>query len=87
MNDHLSLGYGVGRAALIGAGIGFVVVALATMAVARLAGLSSLDALGLGAMVGVWSGPGFGALFGAILTITRNETIVAAEAATAKVPA
>jgi hypothetical protein len=34
-------------------------------------------------MVGVWSGPGFGSLFGAILAITRNEVAAATvEAAT-----
>ncbi len=83
MTDHLTLGEGVGRAALLGALVGFVAMAIAATVIARLAGVAPLDAVGLGAMVGVWSGPGFGSLFGAILAITRNELAAATvEAAT-----
>ena len=82
MTDHLTLGDGVGRAALLGALVGFVAMAIAATAIARLAGVAPLDAVGLGAMVGVWSGPGFGSLFGAILAFTRNEVTAAAAAVT-----
>lgn len=73
----MSLGDGVGRGALIGAAIGCVVVASLVTVVGRVAGLGPLDSFGLGLATAVWGGPGFGALFGAIATITRNERAAA----------
>lgn len=69
----LSLGHGVGRAALIGVALGFVVLATLATAVASIAGLEPLEALGVGSFTALWGGPGFGAMFGAITAITRNE--------------
>lgn len=74
MTDHHSMGVGVGRAALLGALIGVVVMTAAAMGIVCAAGVGSVDAFGVGAMVGLWSGAGFGSLFGAIIVITRNES-------------
>jgi hypothetical protein len=63
----------VGRAALIGGLLGFfgvaVVVALASLAY----GLEPGSALGLGAFVGMWTGVGFGFMFGTTGTLARAE--------------
>jgi hypothetical protein len=73
MTDHTTLGAGVGRAALVGAAVGFLLVTCLAMAITRLAGLGPLDALGVGAFAALWGGPGFGAMFGAVTVINRNE--------------
>lgn len=78
MSDHMSLGDGVGRGALCGAVIGFIVVASLVTVVGMIAGLEALDSIGLGAFAAVWGGPGFGALVGAVMVITRNEQVAAA---------
>ena len=71
--DHLTMGDGVGRAAFIGAGIGFFVMATAAFAMAVYGGVEPRVAVGVGVFAGMWGGPGFGAMFGAIAAITRNE--------------
>ncbi len=73
MSDTMSLGTGVGRAALVGAAIGFVTMATAATAVGLIGGLPPREAVGIGTFAAVWGGPGFGALVGAISAITRNE--------------
>jgi hypothetical protein len=78
MSTDMSLGDGVGRGALIGAAVGFVVVGSLVAAIGRVAGLELLDSLGVAALAAVWGGPGFGSMFGAIATITRNERAAAA---------
>ncbi len=77
MSSDASLGDGVGRAALIGAGIGFATMAGTATAAGLVGGLPLITALGIGTFAAVWGGPGFGALFGAIVAITRNERLAA----------
>jgi len=83
--DHLSLGRGVARSALIGVAIGFLAMATLATTVACIAGLDLVEALGVGSFTALWGGPGFGAMFGAIAAITRNEQL-AATAPTATEP-
>ena len=71
--DDMSMGHGVGRAAVIGATIGFFVMAAVAATVAIFGGMELRNALGLGAFAGFFAGPGFGAMFGGITAITRNE--------------
>jgi hypothetical protein len=71
--DPMTLGDGVGRAAMIGASIGFFVMGGVASSIGLFAGLEPRSSVGIGAFVGVWGGPGFGAMFGAIRAITRNE--------------
>src|SRR3546814_20307781 len=78
MSDHMTMGDGVGRAAMIGATIGFVVMSCTAGAIGVAGGLSGMNAVGVGAFAGLWGGPGFGAMFGAITMITRNERAAAA---------
>lgn len=73
--DHMSLGHGVARSALIGVAVGFLAMAALATTVARMAGLEPVEALGVGCFTALWGGPGFGAMFGAITAITRNERL------------
>jgi hypothetical protein len=77
MSDHLTLGDGVGRAAMIGVAIGLVVVATLAGAIGLAGGMPWNDAVGFGVVVGVWAGPGFGAIIGGTAAIARNERLEA----------
>jgi hypothetical protein len=81
MTTDLSLGDGVGRGALRGAAIGLVGVAGTAIPTGILGGLETIDAVAIGAFAAVWAGPGFGALFGAIRAIARNDRAAIAERA------
>ena len=59
-----SLASGIGRAALVGGAIGFVVVTLAVWAVVAIAGGGS-GSIGAGIVAGWFRGIGFGAMEGA----------------------
>lgn len=78
MSANLSLGDGVGRAALIGAAIGFVTVFCVAASIGLIGGLPPLGAIAIGTFAAVWGGPGFGAMFGAIFAITQNERVASA---------
>lgn len=58
---------GIGRAALVGALIGFFVVLILISAIVVAAGGGIGSGLGAGGFVALWGGPGFGAMFGAVL--------------------
>ncbi len=79
MSTDMTLGDGVGRGALIGAAVGFVVVAILVTMVGWLAGLAPVDSVGIGAVAAVWAGPGFGAMYGAIAILARDERAAVAE--------
>jgi hypothetical protein len=78
MSVHLSLGDGVGRAALTGAAIGVVAFFCVAASIGWFGGLPPSGAAAIGAFTAVWAGPGFGAMFGAIYAITRNERLESA---------
>jgi hypothetical protein len=80
MTAPLTLGDGVGRSALIGAAVGFVVLAVLVTTGGHLLGLEPIDSLAIGTMVAVWAGCGFGSMYGAIAAITRNERLALAKA-------
>lgn len=71
--DHMTMGDGVGRAALVGAGLGLIVMSAVAFLIAVFGGMEPRVATGVGLFAGLWGGPGFGAMFGAIAAITRNE--------------
>ena len=58
-------GAGIGRAAVIGAILGYLVVFPLVSAILLVAGAGLVSAVALGAYVAIWGGPGFGAMFGA----------------------
>jgi hypothetical protein len=62
---------GIGHAVLRGCLIGFAIVAAIAWVIARLAGFSSMDALGVAAFAGMWGGPGFGGMMRATLAGSR----------------
>ena len=64
---------GIGHAVLRGSLIGFAIVAAIAWAVARFAGFSSMDALGVAAFAGVWGGPGFGGMMAATVAASRAD--------------
>lgn len=74
---QMSMGEGVGRAAAIGAAIGFVAFSAFAGSVGLFAGMDMAPAAGLGAFVGIWGGPGFGAMMGGIFAVTRDERALA----------
>src|SRR6187402_2923987 len=55
----------VGRSAVIGYVVGFLVAAIVITGAGTLAGWGFGNALGLGAFVGIWGGGGFGFMMGA----------------------
>lgn len=73
MSDHMTMGAGVGRAAMVGATAGLVGMALLATGGFCLAGLELVDAAAVGICAAVWGGSGFGALFGAVAAIHRND--------------
>ena len=56
---------GIGRAAVIGAILGYLVVFPLVSAILLVAGAGLVSAVAVGAYVAIWGGPGFGAMFGA----------------------
>jgi hypothetical protein len=68
----------VGRAATIGALLGFLAVMVVVTISGLALGLEPGSALGLGTFVGMWTGMGFGFMFGATGTIARAERQAAA---------
>jgi hypothetical protein len=74
---HMSMGHGVARATAIGAALGFLVFGGLGGGIGLFAGMEMASAAGVGAFVGVWGGPGFGAMLGGILAVTRDERALA----------
>ena len=62
----------VGRTAMIGYVIGFVVATVAITAAGALGGLGFSSSLGLGAFVGIWGGGGFGFMMGGTVPLARH---------------
>lgn len=62
----------LGRSAVIGYVIGFLVVAVGITTAGTLAGLGFGSSLGLGAFVGVWGGGGFGFMMGGTIPLARH---------------
>ena len=61
----------LGRSALLGAAIGFLVVAVVIGILGTIAGMPAIGAFGMGAMVGVWGGAGFGFMLGGTVPFAR----------------
>lgn len=61
----------VGRGALIGAIIGFVLLTTFVTVAGTLAGYGFPSALGLGTFVGAWGGIGFGVMMGGTIPLAR----------------
>jgi alkyl hydroperoxide reductase subunit AhpC len=61
----------LGRSAVRGYGIGFLVTTVAITVTGTLGGLGFGPSLGLGAFVGVWGGGGFGFMLGGTLPLAR----------------
>ena len=57
---------GIGRAAVNGALLGFVVVLAVVTGIALAAGAGLISALGVGAFAALWGGPGWGGMVGAV---------------------
>lgn len=62
----------VGRSALIGAAIGFLVALVALTAGGTALGVDLAGSLAFGAFVGSWGGAGFGFMVGATLPLARH---------------
>ena len=62
----------VGRGAMLGAVIGFLVVSTAITGAGVSAGLGLGASAGLGGMIGVFGGTGFGFMMGAIVPLARH---------------
>jgi hypothetical protein len=56
---------GIGRAAIAGAAVGYVVALTIVATILVVAGAGLLPALGVGAFVAIWGGPGFGGMVAA----------------------
>ena len=57
---------GFGRAAVVGAVIGYFVVLTIVTGIALAAGAGVVSALGVGAFAALWGGPGWGGMIGAV---------------------
>jgi hypothetical protein len=57
---------GIGRAAVAGACVGFLVVLTLVGGIVLAAGAGVVSALGVGAFVALWGGPGWGGMVGAV---------------------
>jgi hypothetical protein len=57
---------GIGRAAVNGTLVGFVVVLAIVTGIALAAGAGVIGALGVGAFAALWGGPGWGGMVGAV---------------------
>lgn len=63
----------IGRAALRGSIVGFVLFVVGAGGLGLLCGMGLGGALGLGVFTGLWGGPGFGGMFGAIMASERES--------------
>lgn len=68
MEDAIHLG----RKAVVGAAIGFVVVTVGMTIAGALTGLGIAPALGLGLFVGAWGGTAFGFMMGGTVPLGRQ---------------
>jgi hypothetical protein len=64
---------GIGRAAGLGAAIGFVVVFGFVVGTAMFAGAHLVSAIAMGAFAGLFGGPGFGGMLGAVTYLNRQH--------------
>jgi hypothetical protein len=62
---------GIGRAAVIGAILGYLVVFPLVSVILLVAGAGLVSAVAVGAYVAIWGGPGFGAMFGASWYVSK----------------
>lgn len=62
---------GIGRAAVIGAVLGYLVVFPLVSMILLVAGAGLVSAVAVGAYVAIWGGPGFGAMFGASYYVSK----------------
>lgn len=65
----------VGRAAAVGAAIGFLLAAPLFTGVGLLFGAGLTGALAIGVFVGVWGGCGWGGMLAASLALTRHDLL------------
>jgi hypothetical protein len=70
--DHASDEPGIGRTAVIGAAVGFLVSTIGITVAGSLGGIGFGASLGLGAFVGTWGGAGFGFMMGGTLPLARR---------------
>lgn len=68
-----SAGPSFGKSVLVGSTIAFVIVFTVAAGVSLWGGFSVIDAIGLGVFAGLWGGPGFGGMLGAIAHYVRTE--------------
>jgi hypothetical protein len=62
----------IGRSAMTGAVLGFVVATVAVTVLGILGGIGAGASLGLGIFVGMWGGAGFGFMMGATVPYARH---------------
>lgn len=70
---ELTVDQRIGRAAWHGVLVGLVAMSALGTGMGLAAGCALVDSLALGAFAGVWGGPGFGGMLGAILAYARAE--------------
>jgi hypothetical protein len=70
---ELTVDQRVGRAAWRGVLVGLVAMTALATGLGLATGYDMIASLGLGAFAGVWGGPGFGGMLGAILAYLREE--------------
>lgn len=63
----------IARSAAIGAVIGFVLVAVVYGGISLFAGSGNEGAMGIAVFAGIWGGPGFGAMMGAVVAAHSRE--------------
>jgi hypothetical protein len=63
-----------GRAAVTGASVGFVTVAVAVWVLGLATGLDGVTSFGLGVFVGSWGGLGFGGMLAASIAVAGRDT-------------
>ena len=64
---------GIGRAAVNGALLGFVLVLAIVTGIALAAGAGAVSALAVGAFAALWGGPGWGGMVGAVRYADRID--------------
>jgi hypothetical protein len=73
--DHAPTdGAGIGRSAIVGAAVGFLVVTIGVTVAGTLGGIGFGASLGLGAFVGMWGGAGFGFMMGGTIPAAATST-------------
>jgi hypothetical protein len=83
---HLTIEQRAGRAAVVGALIGFVGVTVAVGALGLANGLGGVSAFGLAVFVATFSGVGFGAMVAASLVAAREHSSGAGHRSAAHAP-